>query len=398
MSHPSLPWELMPDGDPAAETPETEKPTDSAQGWQPAGRPASIPRTALPDPPRARTMAAAGIVYVLLLGPPTAKALMINGWVLGVVSDQTVNSIKDWCPHLQALTTALALCAAAVVAVRLRMTGRAPAWLAAERVRLVVAFSAVAFAAGVCNAVAMAKINGGDTSQRCVMAVVTLLWFALLCPGSNVAAREPGRAHAPRARRALVASMAGNALVSPMLFALIIELMVHDAPTGLVERMIGALTTGSGFPANFTSLYGFTKMLFASTANAVVEEGAFAILVLLLARRGMRTGPIIAVTFALRAAFHLYYGPPGLADGAFSAVNAYALLRWRRLAPLIVAHAAYDVLISWCGTFRWLPENIWLNTLACGAVCMAAAGLAVLADTAVRARRTGPAGAGGLAC
>lgn len=343
-------------------------------------------------------MAAAWTVYALLLGPVTINALMRGGWVLGIVSARIENDYGSWCPHLEALTTAVALCAGAAAAVRLRVTGRAPRWLAGEPVQLVVAIGLIVAVESLYRCVFMAKIDGADTSQQCVTAVAALLWLALLCPGSALGSREPARSRAPQTHRALMASIIGNALATPVLFALILKLVLRAGPTGLVERMVRAINAGSGWHPSFSSLTGIAAAVLNSASNAVIEEGAFALLVVLLARRGVRTGPILVVAFALRAAMHVYYGPPGLAMGVFSTVNAYALLRWKRLAPLIVAHAAYDVLISWCVTFRWFPQGLWQGVFVEAAVCIGAAGLAVIAHAAVCAARAHTARAGGNAC
>jgi hypothetical protein len=77
---------------------------------------------------------------------------------------------------------------------------------------------------------------------------------------------------------------------------------------------------------------------------------------------------------------------------AFSALNAAALLRWRRLWPLIAAHTAYDVIVWWAERTGQLSQvGTWAQIAELGALCCTVAALAVLADAGLRRDSGSPA-------
>ncbi|MFC6883381.1 CPBP family intramembrane glutamic endopeptidase [Actinomadura yumaensis] len=89
-----------------------------------------------------------------------------------------------------------------------------------------------------------------------------------------------------------------------------------------------------------------TAFLIRASLAGVREEllwVAVAAVLLLTARRHVWT--IYTAAVVLRIAPHLYLGFEGAAVGVFAAVHAWLFLRTRRLLPLVLAHAVYNVAV-----------------------------------------------------
>ncbi len=352
-----------------------------------------LPGTAPAAPPAAlrdwsRAPILAWLPYLLLLGPGVLFSLATCGWTLGLASAATANHAGAVAPHLQTLATCIAGLAGACAALTARLTGRAGRHLARIPLWLVLVLGALICAAAVLAGANSADLNGLSNTGQCFMAAAAGLWFFVLCDGEGVLAREPGHTHAERARRALVESAKGNIVHTNVACTAIligVELFVRG---GIAARTTKAAKAGlaAPFPGTF-NLHSLAVTVVNSTANALTEELSFAVIVLLLARRGWRWRWIIAVAAALRAAMHLYYGLPGLGMAAFSGVNAYAVLRWRRLWPLVLVHAGYDA-GAWALGYA-VPSGVIGHALSI-ALLGAALWLGLAADKALRPTLVAP--------
>jgi hypothetical protein len=375
-----VPYELA-DAFPVARSgPADQQPEPAA--WKPAGRPPGYP----PAAPRARTRppAAIWLPYALLLGPGVISSVLTTGWILGAVTPGLVNSMSGWLPHLQELASSVALLVASWTLMRRRATGHATAGFARIPKWLVGLAGMAACSWALTGIVFFYRLDGGSYIAQDVMALAAVAWFLLLCADTGVLGHRSGAADRRGARLVALASMVGLAVVTPTAANAVLLGMVHEAPADVVQRLVQADSQGLDvFPTGLTAS-ATAQTVVNSFANAIVEEFAFAVIVLALARCGWRRRSIVLLAAVLRAGMHLYYGPPGIAMGAFSGINAYSLLRWGRLWPLVLAHAAYDVLLWALSYAGWMPQGFWSNLAAGAAVCLAVAGLGVLLDMAVR--------------
>lgn len=86
-------------------------------------------------------------------------------------------------------------------------------------------------------------------------------------------------------------------------------------------------------------LPGLTRAVWA----AVVEETVVAgYLLHRLGQLGLSPGRALAISTVVRASYHLYYGVGVLTMIPFGLLLGWVWQRYRRLAPLIAAHAIYD--------------------------------------------------------
>jgi hypothetical protein len=133
-----------------------------------------------------------------------------------------------------------------------------------------------------------------------------------------------------------------------------------------LSRLIVSYTQGSVTQGSESEW----SWLAAVLTNAVVEETVCtALLCALLLRSGRPRWQIYTAAGVLRVAFHLYLGVGGLGAAVFAVTNAHLFLRYRRLLPLIVAHAFYDSVES----FPLAPLG---RLAAFGGALLLAAGLA----------------------
>jgi membrane protease YdiL (CAAX protease family) len=107
------------------------------------------------------------------------------------------------------------------------------------------------------------------------------------------------------------------------------------------------LAPGASFPTGRTGPWGMIGAVSSSIRAGLSEElvvTAFIVTTLRQARRPVRE--IVLVSLTLRVAYHVYYGSPWVAVWvAIWAGTAFWLYwRTRRLTPLIVAHAVFDLL------------------------------------------------------
>ncbi len=382
----AVPWELASDDPPSA-----APPSRPDAGWQPSGRPVTAAR--VPARMRGRAAWAAFGPFVLLLGPGALYSVLVTSYILGVLGSKPLVYVKYHQGTWQGITACTALVLAAGYTLVLHRTrtnvwpARIPGWLIYP-LCLLAASGDLGYTLG---ASAVGTLDGYTLAQYVIAGGVALWWFALLYPESKALIREPFGSHAPRARRALVASMIGFAVGTPLAAQAIMNNFLGHAPAPMVERM-GLIYSGgwadASNPGFFPTLTGVKSILVtvvSSAGNAAVEEVAFAAIVLALAERGWKTWAVIAVAGALRAAMHLYYGPPGLGMAAFSGINVWALLRWRRLWPLIAAHTGYDVIDWWAnGSGLLAPAGTWSSIAGLAGLCCAIAGLAFAADAVLR--------------
>ncbi len=364
--------------------------------WAPAGRPPGSPKpAAAPRSTSYRVPLLAPLPYLLVLGPSILYSVLITGYILGIVQPGVADDVEARFAHWQAMTIALSLLLAVGEAARRRPRADAPRWLT----RLpgwTLAIAAAAAAGGCAYAgVRMDTLNGTGTWAVCVAAVAAAAWFALLCPGAGVLGRAADGSHARDSRRTARLSMLGFAAGTPAAANAIYLWLLHHGPAGIRQRYAYYLyygyaetaTSASALLSSLGGLSSFVTLLVNYLANAIEEEALFAVIVLSLAHCGWNRWTIIAAAFILRALMHFYYGPPGIAMGLFSGLNAYALLRWRRLLALIVAHFVYDTWL-WVGTREgWLSPEIWVSYWQLAGACLATVGVYCLLDMAVRRGR-----------
>ena len=86
-------------------------------------------------------------------------------------------------------------------------------------------------------------------------------------------------------------------------------------------------------------------LVLSAAQNAILEEVVVVgYLVTRLRELGWATAAAVAVSAVLRGSYHLYQGFGGFAGNVvMGVIFALVFLRWRRLAPLIIAHTLLDV-------------------------------------------------------
>lgn len=398
----AIPWELDTDDFPPSKPSASEEPNHT-EGWRLAGRPAAAAPPAAR--PRKRTPLATFGPFVLLLGPGALYSVLVTGYILGLLGSGPLVYVKERQGVWQGFTACAAVLIVAASALRQHdaRTGEWPARIPAWLLYPLCVVLATADAGYTMYAATAGSLNGYTEWQYILAGGAALWWFLLLHPAAEVFAREPGRTHAPRARRALLVCMLGYAAATPVVAQATFNNFLGHASVGMVERMVAIYNGGwaaAANPGRFPALAGLRSvvvMLVSNASNAAIEEVAFALIVLALANRGWNRWAVTTAAAVLRAVMHLYYGPPGIGMAAFSALNA-ALLRWRRLWPLIAAHTAYDEIQWWADRTGHLPQvGSWANIAVLGALCCAVVVLAALADAAVRRLSRSPASAGAAA-
>ncbi len=242
---------------------------------------------------------------------------------------------------------------------------------------------------GVCCAVILdaARLNGGSLFGQCAQAAVVLLWCPLLIPAvGDFFAQRPDGSHAPAARRAAAVCMTGLVLAGIVL-TLASLLLVHHESYDMLYRQY-ELNTDPAFQGTpIPTALGVGGVLAACgycVSNAILEEFVFAVLVLGLERARWKKGWIIAVAFVVRGLMHLYYGPSGMAGGIFGAANAYALLRWRRLVPIIAMHALFDAISAVGGDNNLFPSGLVAFLVVQALTCTIIVALLAAGDKLVR--------------
>jgi membrane protease YdiL (CAAX protease family) len=106
----------------------------------------------------------------------------------------------------------------------------------------------------------------------------------------------------------------------------------------------------------------FPVLLLSALENGLLEEVLVTgYLLTRLRKLGVRPGYAIAISATLRGSYHLYQGFGGFVGNAIMGVIFGTLfLRWRRVAPMIIAHTVIDAVafIGYAllaGHVSWLP-------------------------------------------
>ncbi len=102
-------------------------------------------------------------------------------------------------------------------------------------------------------------------------------------------------------------------------------------------------------------------LVLAAAQNAVVEEVVMiGYLFTRFAQLGWRWWLVVAVSALIRGSYHLYQGFGGFVGNLImGAIFGLIYLRWRRVAPLIVAHTLLDV-AAFVGYALVAPHVSWL--------------------------------------
>lgn len=381
LSHPTA----SPETEAVDEAPEPQSTTQRA--YVPAGRKELIRQLDLqvtPQPSRERVPPAAFVPFLVIIGPALWACLTIFGYLLGVVGAGAANYMWHTEMHWQVLGTAIAYLLGLDAVWRHRRQHRTDTWPSRVPLPVLIAGSVVIAAGSGAAALEMWNLKGGTDLGQYFQVGSVLLWCPLMLPvRSGIVARQPGRAHAPATRAAAMVSMEG--LIASFGSAIFISVLFGVlASPALQSRQAKIDAWGNpGAPVPH-SLLGMLAAIGNDTGNAILEECVFAVLVLVLERAGRRQGEIIAVAYLLRSVMHLYYGLHAFGTGVFGAFNAYALLRWRRIMPLIAVHALYDVIVASTSYVNWLPRNPLLTPFAFSFVCVALTILCVGADRLIR--------------
>jgi membrane protease YdiL (CAAX protease family) len=183
--------------------------------------------------------------------------------------------------------------------------------------------------------------------------VPVALALYLLGSGSNRATDRLGLVWNPRAKAL------GGDLGRGAGLALVIGL--PGLGLYVLGRIIGqgvGIDTG-GLPDAWWS--ALVLILSACAAGLLEETVAVGYLLTRLGELRWRVPASILASAVLRASYHLYQGwPMAVGNLVMGVVFALAYLRWRRLGPLIAAHALLD-LASYIGP-EIVPES-WLDAL-----------------------------------
>jgi membrane protease YdiL (CAAX protease family) len=127
-------------------------------------------------------------------------------------------------------------------------------------------------------------------------------------------------------------------------------LIVAVAYAAITDQSTGAPSQGSSLwliPVGFfvSAAAGFgEEMLITGMVVTTLEQAGFA----------KRAWVIYLVAICLRIPFHLYYGWAAVGVICFTVVNIWIYRRWRLLWPIVLAHAAYDLVQSLSQT---IPGN-----------------------------------------
>lgn len=98
---------------------------------------------------------------------------------------------------------------------------------------------------------------------------------------------------------------------------------------------------------------GWITLLLACIINPVFEELFVCAYVISSLRKPLGTGIAVAVSVAIRAAYHTYQGAPGFfAMGVMGIIFGIWFARTNRLWPLIIAHAVMDFVPLVSGTLE----------------------------------------------
>lgn len=153
----------------------------------------------------------------------------------------------------------------------------------------------------------------------------------------------------------------GNSGGSALLLTL--TTLTQLAPALLVWHLLGVLLTVAAFivvwttsamivrvPGSYGAVLGHRLSpiyllpgLIRAVRAAVVEETVVAgYLLHRLGQLGLSPGRALAISTVVRASYHLYYGVGVLTVIPFGVLLGRVWQRYRRLVPLIAAHAVYD--------------------------------------------------------
>ena len=190
--------------------------------------------------------------------------------------------------------------------------------------------------------------GGSDTLLTEHAAVATTFdvvqWGLLLAPVAVVALLLGRSGHSPRD-----IGLDGTRLGRDL--GWVIPLWVGAAAAQRVATLLfvhggdfGALYAGS--TATVPTVYVAAEIAHSIYAGVLEEVLVLGYLVHRLRLLGWNDGAILTLTVALRAAYHAEYGFSLVGPVAFGLVLGVYYLRKRRLVPVILAHAMYDVLAT----------------------------------------------------
>jgi membrane protease YdiL (CAAX protease family) len=120
---------------------------------------------------------------------------------------------------------------------------------------------------------------------------------------------------------------------------------------GLIEGAAGI----KAFPVHDSHNLAMLPVLLAGAlvAGPVEEIVVLGYLVRRLEQLGVRPGWVVVIGTAVRASYHLYYGPGVIAIVIWAAVSILIYQRIRRLAPFIVVHSLWDLSIFLGAALSW---------------------------------------------
>jgi hypothetical protein len=115
--------------------------------------------------------------------------------------------------------------------------------------------------------------------------------------------------------------------------------LVANVPTQFVHHVTGFVPV--------TPSYDALNRVLASVSAGILEETVvLAYVVQRLEAAGLSTRRAGAISLLIRMAYHLYYGPYLLPVLLFGIGQTMYFVRARRLLPLVVGHAGYDLVVT----------------------------------------------------
>ncbi len=103
-------------------------------------------------------------------------------------------------------------------------------------------------------------------------------------------------------------------------------------------------------------------LLLSALQNGLLEEVVvLGYLVTRLRKLGLRPGYAVAISACVRGSYHLYQGLGGfLGNAIMGVIFAVLFLRWKRAAPMVIAHTLIDAVAfvgyaALVGHVSWLP-------------------------------------------
>jgi membrane protease YdiL (CAAX protease family) len=127
---------------------------------------------------------------------------------------------------------------------------------------------------------------------------------------------------------------------------------------GARELGLNTEVRGSGLADNWWTL---PVLILSAAQNAVLEEVIMiGFLFTRFTQLGWRVTAIVAASALLRGAYHLYQGWGGfLGNLLMGLIFGLIYLRWKRVGPLVVAHATLDI-AAFLGYALLAPRLSWL--------------------------------------